>query len=152
MARTGKQLARPPGAPCQRHQPRPRLWRQLLSAREPHRDSLKNPKRRPASSRRPGVKSRAAQAGPRPSEHPRVHTVPSFLRQIQRSRGTSPDRARGTASRLDLALDGSLLPVVVGHLVKREQRAAAGQRVCEAELAEGGLHAAVTDAVVSQLV
>lgn len=61
-------------------------------------------------------------------------------------------RCGGTASRLDFALYGSFLPVLMGHFVKSQQGAAAGQRLCKAEFAEGRLHTAVTDAVVSDLV
>lgn len=61
-------------------------------------------------------------------------------------------RCGDTASGLDFALYGSFLPVLVGHFVKSQQGAAAGQRLCKAEFAEGRLHAAVADAVVSDLV
>lgn len=80
---------------------------------------------------------------------PGALSLPSFGKSNCRA---SLDRVWETASGLNLAFDGPFLPVVVGHLVEREQWAAAGQRVCEAEFAEGRLHAAVTDAVVSQLV
>lgn len=59
---------------------------------------------------------------------------------------------RGAASRLDFAFYRSFPPVLTGHFVKSQQGAAAGQRLCKAEFAEGGLHAAVTDAVVPDLV
>lgn len=53
---------------------------------------------------------------------------------------------------LDFAFDRSFPRVLAGHFVKSQQGAAAGQRLCKAEFAEGGLHAAVTDAVVPGLV
>lgn len=85
------------------------------------------------------------------SEHPWMH----FAFLLLDKGGISKlwfTRCGGTASRLDFALYGSFLPVLMGHFVKSQQGAAAGQRLCKAEFAEGRLHAAVTDAVVSDLV
>lgn len=85
-----------------------------------------------------------------PRSTPGCTSLPSF----GKPHGTAGLWCSGCRKRrgLNFAFDRSFLPVIVGHFVKREQGAAARQRVCEAELAEGRLHAAVTDAVVSQLV
>lgn len=143
---TGKQLVRPTARPLP-EAPAPPEAGAVAALCQGAAPKLKNQERQPASYRRPGVQSRATQAGPCPSG---ALSLPFFGKsnELQGFTGQGVETAGG----LNLAFDGSFLPVVVGHLVQCEQRAAAGQRVCEAEFAEGRLHAAVTDAVVSQLV